>query len=575
MEPGEISDSPDRCNLDSTSQANELDLLPSCDDFQSHDFGGKEDATNRENLCVSGGNVGAEASTEHAGGGTSMGIEGGSGCDKFVNSGDNVETHNGQVTENMNGQVNDETEVDMDLVDSPVHVNIQVTEVFSVEEKVSSMLNGESGSLDVPLETLKARSGVKRARMTYEQQQPSVQVMYNSLTRASKKKLEELLQQWSEWHTTNSLYLSFCIDDRTRDEQTNGVMPLDRNSVPLYDRGFVLGLTSADGTNNAERGLEIFGDPARCFNCGAYNHALRECTKPRDAAAINSARKQHMAKRNQNSHSRSSIRYYQSSSGGKYDGLKPGVLDAETRRLLGIGELDPPPWLNRMRELGYPPGYLDADDEEQPSGITIFGEEEAMVVSEEQEEGEIITGNNIPEPPLEPPRKMNKTIEFPGINAPIPENADEKLWAAGCPSSSSSDTTNKNRPSQRSDHSGGRYYHSSEQRWPRRSFMDDDGPPGVDPVSNPSMSSYPPRHGSYHASQYGLDSPRELMLSFARSHSDRERRSPPRYEDSFGSHSSYHHSYQSRYEYEADDRWDGRSRDRPSDYEFEDHKSRR
>ena len=23
-----------------------------------------------------------------------------------------------------------------------------------------------------------------------------------------------------------------------------------------------------------------------------------------------------------------------------------------------IQELDPPPWLNRMRELGYPPGYL-------------------------------------------------------------------------------------------------------------------------------------------------------------------------------------------------------------------------
>lgn len=23
-----------------------------------------------------------------------------------------------------------------------------------------------------------------------------------------------------------------------------------------------------------------------------------------------------------------------------------------------IQELDPPPWLHRMRELGYPPGYL-------------------------------------------------------------------------------------------------------------------------------------------------------------------------------------------------------------------------
>ncbi|CAL1390743.1 unnamed protein product [Linum trigynum] len=600
MEPGEISGSPDQSNLETMSQDNKPDLQPSSAGLQSHDFGGKEDKANSETPCIGGGQVGAEASTEQAAVGTSMGIEDGSGCDKL---GGNVETHDGQVNENKNGQVNVETEVDMDLVDSPMHVNIQVTEVISVEEKVVSMLNTENGSLDMPLENLKARSGVKRARMTYEQQHPSVQVMYNSLTRASKRKLEELLQRWSEWHTTNTVYLdsdealesgeetyfpairtgieksctvSFCIDNRTRDEQTSGVMPLDSNSVPLYDRGFVLGLTSADGSNNAERGLEIFGDPARCFNCGSYNHAMRECTKPRDAAAVNSARKQHMAKRNQNSHSRSSIRYYQSSSGGKYDGLNPGALDAETRRLLGIGELDPPPWLNRMRELGYPPGYLDADDEEQPSGITIFGEEEAMVVGEEQEEGEITMENNIPKPPHEPPRKMNKTIEFPGINAPIPENADEELWAAGGPSSSSFDTTNKNRLSERSsDHSGGRYYHSSEQRRPRRSFMDDDGPPGVDPVSSPSLSSYPPRYGSYHASQYSVDSPRDLMPSFARSHSDRERRSPPRYEDSFGSHSSFHHSYHSRREHEVDDRWDGRSRDRPSDYELDGHKSRR
>ncbi|KAL3646097.1 hypothetical protein CASFOL_011282 [Castilleja foliolosa] len=35
-------------------------------------------------------------------------------------------------------------------------------------------------------------------------------------------------------------------------------------------------------------------------------------------------------------------------------------------------ELDPPPWLNRMREMGYPPGYLDVGAEDQPSGITIF-----------------------------------------------------------------------------------------------------------------------------------------------------------------------------------------------------------
>lgn len=26
-----------------------------------------------------------------------------------------------------------------------------------------------------------------------------------------------------------------------------------------------------------------------------------------------------------------------------------------------VQELDPPPWLNRMREIGYPPGYLGTE----------------------------------------------------------------------------------------------------------------------------------------------------------------------------------------------------------------------
>jgi len=83
--------------------------------------------------------------------------------------------------------------------------------------------------------------------------------------------------------------------------------------------------------------LEIVGDAARCYNCASYNHSLKECPKPRDNAAVNNARKQHKFKRNQNSSSRNPTRYYQSSSGGKYDGLKPGSLDTETQKLLGLG----------------------------------------------------------------------------------------------------------------------------------------------------------------------------------------------------------------------------------------------
>lgn len=222
-------------------------------------------------------------------------------------------------------------------------------------------------------------------------------------------------------------------------------------------------------------------DPPRCFNCGSYSHALRECPKPFDRSAVSSARKQHKAKKNQASGSRLPSRYYQSSQGGKYDGLKPGSLDAETRQLLGLGELDPPPWLNRMRELGYPPGYL-APDGDHPSGITIFGEEETCV--EETEDGEILEKVS----PPEPPKKM--TVEFPGINAPIPENADERLWA---PAPSNPDS---HRSSTRLQHRTSRgYLHHDHRPAPPRDYRDE-GPPGVEP------SSYPPRYGNRYDHDY-------------------------------------------------------------------------
>ncbi|KAJ6766429.1 ZINC FINGER CCHC DOMAIN-CONTAINING PROTEIN 8 [Salix purpurea] len=451
-----------------------------------------------------------------------------------------------------------ETEVDMDLVDSPVRqVNIEVVDPFIVSKKpnISSITgNVEDCFLDTQNKSLIQQekvddiyvSGVKRKRITYDEEQPSVHVMYNSLTRASKKKLEELLQQWSEWHAQqNSLShdfdemlqsgedtyfpalrfgmektsaVSFWIENQTRKQQDNGMIPLHSNSVPLYDRGYALGLTSADGPINIEGGLKIVGDAARCFNCGSYNHSLKECPKPRDNAAVNNARKELKLKRNQNSSSRNPTRYYQSSSGGKYDGLKPGSLDTETRKLLGLGELDPPPWLNRMQELGYPPGYLDPDDKDQPSGITIFADGD---VNEEQEDGEIME-TELPEP------KRKMSVEFPGVNAAIPENADQRLWEVGPASSDPCRHQSHHRLNYLSENTGRWNHH--EQRQYR-----DDGPPGVDSVFSPSMSSYPPRYGHYDPS-YSSDSPRDLTPAFGRSNSDRGR-SAVVYED-FVSHSS-------------------------------------
>ncbi|KAI3730551.1 hypothetical protein L1987_61722 [Smallanthus sonchifolius] len=70
-----------------------------------------------------------------------------------------------------------------------------------------------------------------------------------------------------------------------------------------------------------------------------------------------------------------------------------------------------------MREMGYPPGYLDLEDDNHPSGIIIYANGDTK-----EENNECI--NTISEDP-----KMKMIVDFLGINAPIPVNADQNCWA--------------------------------------------------------------------------------------------------------------------------------------------------
>ncbi|KAF1877527.1 hypothetical protein Lal_00040243 [Lupinus albus] len=463
---------------------------------------------------------------------------------------------------------------DLDVGFEVIQTVVMSEEVKAVSSIVHAENKGPNGSLGIDGRC------AKRARVTIDEHQPSVHFIYNSLTRASRQKLEELLQQWSEWHEKHASSsndpsevlesgeetffpalkvgheetsaVPFWMDNQTINDQNKDFIPLNHNSVPLYDRGYALGLKSADGPSNLDGfykfnflvrykelysyclavknvltkftptqlfdrvvccvpipvpkrtayqfygrpasppcpclgGLKIIDAAARCFNCGSYSHSLRECTRPRDNVAVNNARKELKSRRNQNASSRNPTRYYQSSPTGKYSGLRPGALDDVTRQLLGLGELDPPPWLKRMREIGYPPGYLDVDDEDEPSGITIYTDREIA----EQEDGEIMEVDK-----SKPKRKM--AVEFPGMNAPIPENADERLWAAGA--GSSNYDISRNLPQHRSNHSTdyGSRGHFRDQRLP--GDFRDDAPPG-DPGFSSSRYSFHPRYGGHDSVQ--------------------------------------------------------------------------
>ncbi|CAI6005250.1 unnamed protein product [Closterium sp. NIES-64] len=293
---------------------------------------------------------------------------------------------------------------------------------------------------------------------------------------------------------------------------------------------------------------------ARCFNCGSYTHALRDCQRPRDHAAVAAARAEHAGGKGQGGQGGKGgnsaageggvgkSRYYGfgGAGGGKgrggsmeerFEGLVPGVLSAELRAAMGIGvsgsrpssvaqanegtgvpswfarcghenatlyiplcflssppplqDRDPPPWLRRMRELGYPPGYLGYQEEEKAevkgqepaAGAEKASKEEgedtdseageipaetnaegkpvnekaaaaaaaaavedsnefkslALVLDDASEEGSLDADGGgdgeggrgttpEPEPFLVP------TVEFPGLNAPPPEGADEYAW---------------------------------------------------------------------------------------------------------------------------------------------------
>ncbi|CAN4091546.1 unnamed protein product [Withania somnifera] len=468
-----------------------------------------------------------------------------------------------------------ETDSDMDLEGDPCsQVGVELTETVEITDEVTtinSVIDAENGLLSLQEgnnssnqkedqdhvsnhETfgVKCLFGIKRPRATRDVEQPSVHVVYNSLTRESRKMLEGLLKQWSEWHAKHcssesdlsevlesgeetyfpALHVglekpsavTYWVDKQARNNKSEFI-PLDGNSIPLYDRGYSFALTATDSSGNMEIGMEMV-DSSRCFNCGSYGHTLKECPKPRDTAAVNNARKQYKSRRNQSASSRNPTRYYQESPRGKYDGLRPGALDPETRKLLGLGELDPPPWIHRMRQMGYPPGYLE-EDEDLPSGITIFADEKNK---EETEEGEILDRNF---PNL--PRKMS--VDFPGVNAPIPEHADERRWEAAPPSLR-----------YLRNHSHDRYNHVQDSvnrghyRESRRSRdFEDDGPPGCDPGTSPSLSAYSHGYGSYD-SHYSSHSPRlsasiPRSPSFGRSLSERDRRSP------LVDDGSYHHRF--------------------------------
>lgn len=309
---------------------------------------------------------------------------------------------------------------------------------------------------------------------------PCLRLIYQGISRESSKRLRDVMWDWVSWHTaslsqweaegaesgsvliplsrptSSSSSLTYWVDVPARGGGGSGDTGGSRGAghyapaapasefnndyeschdVPNFDRaaGPVLG-------SDKDALLSGRADDARCFNCGSYAHTLSDCPRKRDEDAILAAREQFAASKGLSTRGWPS-RYHVPATlrtGAKasipVSHLRPGVLSPELRRALSIGDLDPPPWLHRMQELGIPPEYREKPlDDDMEADIVIHGDDSLPAWHDtakgpdtrgDSEAQHLAVGNGLPVHGVD----TSAAVRFPGVNAPIPEYVDRAKW---------------------------------------------------------------------------------------------------------------------------------------------------
>ena len=177
-------------------------------------------------------------------------------------------------------------------------------------------------------------------------------------------------------------FASFCVDRFGSNAEK--IFP----TPPNYDRVYFKTLPEETGSKVSQRRKKV------CFNCDG-DHRLNECPRRRDLARISMKRKEFMESRPFTNESR----YHEDKTKlEQYQHFRPGVISSKLREALSLSEHDLPPFIYRMRMLGYPPGWLPSNHD---SGIVLYGAE-GKEESKESRHGH------------------EKYVRYPGFNVPLP-----------------------------------------------------------------------------------------------------------------------------------------------------------
>ncbi|KFP72707.1 Zinc finger CCHC domain-containing protein 8, partial [Acanthisitta chloris] len=210
-------------------------------------------------------------------------------------------------------------------------------------------------------------------------------------------------------------FTNFCLDKLGQPILNENPQLTEGWEIPKYQQVFSQ-ILSLDGQ---EIQVKPRSRPKpHCFNCGSEDHQMKDCPQPRNAARISEKRKEFLEACGDSSQNFQQ-RYHAEEVEERFGKFKPGVISGVLQDALGVTDRSLPPFIYRMRQLGYPPGWLK-EAEMEHSGLALYdGRGDGAAEDEASHQPKRVTYD------------VSKLVNYPGFNTSTPSGIPDEWQLFG------------------------------------------------------------------------------------------------------------------------------------------------
>ncbi|KAF5929337.1 hypothetical protein HPG69_019358 [Diceros bicornis minor] len=207
-------------------------------------------------------------------------------------------------------------------------------------------------------------------------------------------------------------FTNFCLDKLGQPLLNENPQLTEGWEIPKYQQVFshIVSLEGQEIQVKAKR------PRPHCFNCGSEEHQMKDCPMPRNAARISEKRKEYMDACGETNNQNFQQRYHAEEVEERFGRFKPGVISEELQDALGVTDKSLPPFIYRMRQLGYPPGWLK-EAELENSGLALYDGKDGG--DGETEAGEVQQNKSVT-------YDLSKLVTYPGFNISTPRGIPDE-----------------------------------------------------------------------------------------------------------------------------------------------------